>query len=340
MKYKIVSDYKNINIEKWSSFVRNHPEGNVFQTPEMFEVYVNTPKYEPIFIAIIDIKNQIQAILIAIIQKEHYGFLGIFSSRAIVFGAPLVKEDNPELLRICLKNYNAIIKKKAIYSQIRNFKITSVATKSVFKDCGYNFLDHLNIVLDLTIGIEKLWGNFSKSRRKGINKANKNNYLFRVSDELDSIPDFYELVSTTYERIRLPYPLEKHFNNIVSSFDKNNFKMFFIENENKKVAALFALTYHKTVYGYFMGSISCKDELKNKPLDLLFWEVFKWAFQNGYYYFDWLGAGKPKEDYGVRDFKLQFGGKTENFGRFQKNHKPILMLIGKIGFYIWRKIKK
>jgi len=41
-----------LNPAQWSSFVYEHPNGNVFQTPEMYEVYENTKNYEPIFLAV------------------------------------------------------------------------------------------------------------------------------------------------------------------------------------------------------------------------------------------------------------------------------------------------
>lgn len=43
-----------LNSSQWSSFVYNHPNGNVFQTPEMYEVYKNTKNYEPVFLAVLD----------------------------------------------------------------------------------------------------------------------------------------------------------------------------------------------------------------------------------------------------------------------------------------------
>jgi lipid II:glycine glycyltransferase (peptidoglycan interpeptide bridge formation enzyme) len=47
--YKIT---RELNKCQWSSFVYEHPNGNVFQTPEMYEVYENTKNYEPIFLAV------------------------------------------------------------------------------------------------------------------------------------------------------------------------------------------------------------------------------------------------------------------------------------------------
>ena len=49
---------------QWSEFVLNHPHGNIFQTPEMAEVYRRTKKYEPITLAVVDTTNdEILAVL-------------------------------------------------------------------------------------------------------------------------------------------------------------------------------------------------------------------------------------------------------------------------------------
>jgi len=39
------------DIKRWGEFVYNHPKGNIFQTPEMAEVYRRTKNYEPITLA-------------------------------------------------------------------------------------------------------------------------------------------------------------------------------------------------------------------------------------------------------------------------------------------------
>ena len=41
---------------QWREFVYNHPQGNIFQTPEMADVYRRTMNYEPITLAAIDTK--------------------------------------------------------------------------------------------------------------------------------------------------------------------------------------------------------------------------------------------------------------------------------------------
>ncbi|MCK4888772.1 MAG: hypothetical protein KAS97_02505, partial [Candidatus Aminicenantes bacterium] len=90
MRYEVLEEPIKTNRREWSEFVYNHPEGNIFQTPEMFDVYNETDKYEPFVFAVVNDRKKFEAILIAVIQKEHKGLMGIFSSRAIIFGGPLV----------------------------------------------------------------------------------------------------------------------------------------------------------------------------------------------------------------------------------------------------------
>ena len=57
----------------------------------------------------------------------------------------------------------------------------------------------------------------------------------------------------------------------------------------------------------------------------------KYAAEHGCQIFDMMGAGKPDEAYGVRDFKAEFGGELVEYGRFLCVRKPLLYWIGKMG---------
>jgi len=99
MTYKIKH---NIIFEEWSLFTESHPKSNIFQFPEMSEVYQKIKNYEPLFLAVTDEQENILGVLLAVIQKEHSGFLGKFSARSIIMGGPLVKKNNPEVLDFIL----------------------------------------------------------------------------------------------------------------------------------------------------------------------------------------------------------------------------------------------
>jgi lipid II:glycine glycyltransferase (peptidoglycan interpeptide bridge formation enzyme) len=51
---------------------------------------------------------------LAVIQKEYSGVLGNITARSIIHAGPLVKYDDPDTLDLILKEYNKIIKKKAM----------------------------------------------------------------------------------------------------------------------------------------------------------------------------------------------------------------------------------
>ena len=117
--YKVVFHLEKI---KWSEFVYNHPNGNIFQTPEMYKVYEATKNYEPVLVAAIDDNKNILGILLAVIQKEYSGLLGNFTARSIIFGGPLIKDNKSEVLDLILQEYNNIIK------HIINYKFINTVT--------------------------------------------------------------------------------------------------------------------------------------------------------------------------------------------------------------------
>jgi lipid II:glycine glycyltransferase (peptidoglycan interpeptide bridge formation enzyme) len=47
-----------------------------------------------------------------------------------------------------------------------------------------------------------------------------------------------------------------------------------------------------------------------------------------------MGAGIPDRPYGVRDFKMEFGGEVVEYGRYLCIRKPVLYKIGKWGVKI------
>ena len=51
-----------------------------------------------------------------------------------------------------------------------------------------------------------------------------------------------------------------------------------------------------------------------------------------------MGAGKPNEKYGVRDFKAEFGGELVEYGRNLFIFNRLLYNVGKLGVKIMKKL--
>ena len=96
------------------------------------------------------------------------------------------------------------------------------------------------------------------------------------------------------------------------------------------------LMHKEVVYAYSVGVPNKYKRLY--PNALLNWEIIRWGAGNGYRTFDFGGAGKPDKEYGVREFKRQFGGKLVNYGRCKKIHSPVKMKIAEMGFEVYRKM--
>ena len=63
----------------------------------------------------------------------------------------------------------------------------------------------------------------------------------------------------------------------------------------------------------------------------------RYAAENGFPLFDMMGAGKPDEAYGVRDFKARFGGEQVEHGRFLCICHPLLYALGKLGVQLLKR---
>ena len=73
------------------------------------------------------------------------------------------------------------------------------------------------------------------------------------------------------------------------------------------------------------------------PWGSIFLFPFQYGFKNNLRKFDFMGAGKSNEDYGVRDFKAKFGGELKEHGRFIKINNPFLYSLGKLALGLIKK---
>lgn len=323
-----------IDKKKWKDFVFNHPHGNIFQTPEMYEVYNRTKNNKPILVSVYDENENITGIILAVIIKESSGLIGYFSSRSIIIGGPLIKDNNPQILDEILKKYNQIAKSQVVFSQFRNLWDFS-SLNEIFNKNKYQYQDHLDVLNSLNITKEELWNKIARDKKKCINRASNELVFKDISIDKKNIYNSYNLIKSVYSRIKLPIPDISLFINTFDQFaHSGNLKTFAVYLSEELVGVRMVLCYKELVYDWYAGA----DEkyLSYRPNDILPYEIMKWGMNNGYEVFDFGGAGKPNIPYGVRDFKLKFGGELVNFGRFETVHKPFSMRIGKFGFKLYK----
>lgn len=336
MEYTILSNYSEIDKDSWSDFVLKHPNGNIFQTPEMFEVYQITTNYTPFVYAVIS-HTEIVGILLSVVQQEFGGLFGYLTARSVIMGGPLVLNNDTDIAFALIQEYNKSMEHKAIYSQFRNiFDATSL--KNVFTQLNYTFEEHLDIHVDLEKSEEDLWKEINPKRRGKIRKAEREQIeVLEVYTEKER-HEAYLILTEVYHRANLPLAPEELFNNSYQIFQsKKMLKIYGAYFENKLVGVRFVFFYKNIAYDWYAGSFS--NYYSKSPNDILPWRIMQMAKLEGQRLFDFGGAGNPYKHYGVRDFKKSYGGVTVNYGRFQIIHSPVLYAIISFMFKIYQKIK-
>jgi len=338
--FNIISDYHKVDKKKWHTFVKNHPLGNIFHTPEMVHLYSISEKHEPLVITCIKPDETIVGILVADIQSEYGGILKLLSSRAIVWGGPLIKDSNLDVFNLILKEFNKICKHKVVYSQFRNLWETS-NYKNLFLSQKYHFEDHLDIHFDLSIDTGIIWENIHPTRRKQINRGLKRGITSQVKESLEpsELLTCYQILFSVYKKAKLPYPPLTFFQSAFDIFSGNKGIITTLAYFNNQIVGFrFVLCYNNQIYDWYAGSL--EKYYDKYPNDILPWKILQWGRKNGFKLFDFGGAGKPNKPYGVRDYKVKFGGDVVNFGRYERIQTPFFMLIARFGFLIWKKINK
>jgi len=331
--YKILIPVEQSDFQRWSMFVKSHPNGNIFQTPEMFQIYLNTSKFRPFAILVVNQYENIVGCLLSVIQQQYKGILGVFSARSIINGGPLVEDNNLKIMEFALKEYNNIIKNKAIFSQFRN-GYNLLDLNECFQINGYIFSSHLNYIIDLSKGQDLVWKDIHEGRKNKIKKALKSGLTVDVLDDnitINHIDEGYNIIKKVYDKADLPLADKELLVNAVKS---NQIVLFLVKYEGIIIGCRFAFKYDKNLYGWYAGSYT--QYYSFFPNDLLIWETLKWGIENGFTSFDYGGAGSPNKHYGVRNFKSQTGGTLVNYGRYEKIHKPGLNFFARIGFKIWQ----
>ena len=334
MNFSIITDVNQLNSDKFNSLICNHTDGNFFQTVQAFRFFSSIEGYEPLII-IASQDEEIVGSLLAIIMREKNKIKGYLSRRCIIYGGPIVKGNDIKITQNILQYFDKALAKKVIYSEFRILFDMSLF-KSIFEKNGYNFEEHLNFIVDI-ISVEENRKNLHASKKRQINLSLKNGAEIIEPRDLSDVESFYSILKDLYKnKVKKPMPDINFFKNFYNGEDLG--KYFLIKHEDKIIGGIMCPIYKDKIYEWFVCGLD--GEIKNVyPSVLATWAPIDYAANNGLKYFDFLGAGKPNEDYGVREFKSKFGGQLVNYGRFVKVYNKTLFNIGKLGLEILGKLK-
>ncbi|HSB66940.1 MAG TPA: GNAT family N-acetyltransferase, partial [Anaerolineales bacterium] len=313
-----------------------HPEGNIFHTPEMFQVFSHAKGYRPELRAAVQ-NNQVQALLLPVQVTLQNGPFRRLTTRSIVYGSTLCTPDmaGKEALIALLKNYTESAGRRSLFIELRHLSDQG-AYQSVFNQCGFEYQEHLNYLIDLDSSTEEIFNRIGARTRKHIRRElRKGKITIEEVQHCDQITTFYELLKKSYLEAHIPLADISLF---TAAFDvlhpKNMVKFWLVRIDDTYIASSMELIYKDVIYGWY-GGVD-RTYSSSTPNELLTWHILKWGAENGFRIYDFGGAGLPDEEYGVREFKAKFGGRLVSHGRNLYVHSPGLLRLSTFGFRVLR----
>jgi len=326
-----------IDLEKWNLFLNENKFASPFQSYAFYS-FINSVSGQTASVFAIEKNNELQALCVVTFQKEK-GIKGYFSRRAIIYGGPVIKEDVQSLaaLNLLLSTISRHLKPRIIYGEIRNSADYGFY-KSCFTSLGWEYLPHLNVQISLqNRTIEDILGEMKYNRRREIKLSLKEGAIIKEASNIEEIHALYSILKGLYiARVKSPLPTFEFFEKLYLSPAG---KIFLVVHKNQVIGGSFCI-FHSGLSVNTLYYCGLRDyDSKIFPTDLAILAAIEFGIKNNLLFVDLMGAGKPDEEYGVRNYKVAFGGNLIEYGRFKKIYSPLLYRIGTLGLELLNKIK-
>lgn len=370
---KVLSS-KYIDRAEWSKLVASSATGTWFQTPEAYDFFASMlDLFKPFVVAISNeaplseaqhsINPSLQtlrAVCVGYVTVEKNPIKQFFTRRAIILGGPALADDATESEVITLleavKNVASLqlppegrrataqnpslqggtgVGSRPIYIETRNFNDYS-RWKGAFKKEGFEYQPHLNFHVD-TSSVEVGEANIGKSRKRDIRTTIREGVTIIEKPTEVQVMEYYSILDDLYKtRVKTPLFPEAFFQVLAKHPDAR----FLLTELNGKIigGTVCVAQVGKCLYEWF----ACGEDGVYPhvfPSCYATYAGIRYAAEHNMPRFDMMGAGKPDEAYGVRDFKAKFGGKEVEHGRYLCVTKPLLYNMGVIGVKLLKKLK-
>ena len=315
-----------VDFTKWDQLIQQSKFATPFQEHKYYNLKHTEDHIEKHVFAIENIHHSYEALCVITIQKER-GIKSFFSKRGIIFGGPVLSPNCSEIaLKLLFSAIVSKLKSKVIYIETRNFHKYDRFSK-VFKEMGWAYTPYLNVKVALSgEKLEDVLATFKYNRRREIKLTLKAGIVYTEAKGLEDIESVYALLIDLYKkRIGLPIPSLHYF---IDFWTSGMMKIFVVKDKDLVIGGSFCIVQEKkAIYTfYYCGERAYK--LKTYPTHLAVLAAIDYGLKNGLKYLDFMGAGKPDIDYGVRKYKMEFGGELVEEGRYLKITNRLLYKIG------------
>ncbi len=319
------NDITQINPSQWAGLIKGNNTASFFQTKECYHFYQSLSFLEPFVYGVSEDEKLVGVMCGYMIADGNIG-KRFFSRRAIVPGGLLLDANiSSKALQNLLNEATRQLSSKAIYLEIRNYNDYSIFRPTI-EAAGFVYNAHLNFHV-ATPDVESALMKLNATKRRDVKLSRNEGAAWNESNDPNDVRAYYKVLRDLYtQKVKTPlFPFE-FFEKLVQL---ENGKLFVIKHQDKVIGGSVCVALPAVaLYEWFVCGLD--GQIKNVfPSTIATYAAIEYAANNGFERFDMMGAGKPDEAYGVREFKSKFGGKLVEHGRFLFVCKPGLYKLGK-----------
>lgn len=300
---KIVEN--NVSIEEWNRFLSNNPDSTIYHTPEWKEFLEKTFDYEPRYFFA---KNE---------NDELIGIAPFFHVNSRITGNRLV---SLPFSHICsplgsLDVNNELL--KCALSANEKLKSSTIEVRSLERFPGFSVNDNYStFILKMTPRVDEVWNSLDRgSVRWAVKKSKNYGVTVEITNDIESIKDFFELNCITKRDIGVPGHPWKFVKNLFSCV-KPYVSLYSAKLQGEIIAGGIMERFNgKVIYGYGAAN---PDHLKLYPYNAFIWKSIEDSCVNGYSTYDFgrtsldnVGLIQFKKRWNTDEIKLYYNNQPE-----------------------------
>ena len=305
--------------EQWHSLMASSPTATWFQSEEACLCFESCRQWLDPFLVQVHRGQCLVGSVLGYVTKERCRFKQRFTARAIIYGGPLLAEDitEEELLFLLTEVKKECEKRQVIYTEIRNFRDLS-RWRRVFEHVGFTYVPHYDIHIDTRVKSEMI-ARISESKLRSVHKAIAEGQSLVEATCEQEVRAWYQVLRRLYKtKVHRPLWSCEFF---LTAWKAGYAKLLIqVTGDRLQVTGgMLCVKDEKTLYEWYICGQT-----------IVTYGALEWAADHGLSRFDLMGAGEPGIPYGVRDFKMQFGGELKELGRYQIVNKQLRYKLGKL----------
>lgn len=278
----LVPDDKK-SLEKWDSFVFQHPDGWLTQHSTWSDILLKCfGNIYPFRLAVVNSSDyEIKAALSLFLIKSSFAVKRLIGAPLATFFDPLVTSSDDFYI---LLNRALDLKKDTNSSSI---KIKTFKSRHHFQQSNFSAINSfITHILTLEDDLQTIWKRLDRTCiRKNIKRVGQHDINFTIISENNNLKKFFLLYSDTRKRHGLPSIPLRFFQAIFDIYVPNkNAYFLLLEYKGIPIASLLVFIYKNRCSAEALGwDINYK---WLSPSILIYWEAIKLAYNTGCRFFD------------------------------------------------------